>query len=634
MTQPIRILVVGDCPELELSELHMHVTRLDGAQLRTSFSQEIKGFEIALLDGEQDDELMLSFLRFFRKVSPQCPTLMLAHPEKIGLVQAAIQEGLDDYLLRCTSLADRVPLLTHSIEKALRSNYLRERLHGSEQRFWTFFEHSPLGKAIIGLDGLMEHSNPLFCEWMGVSMDELREKRFPELLPHRERKIWEPIQKEFAKNRRDYLNLMQEVHAPGGEELWLQSSFVLMRDPSGEPSYLVASFADMTEKKELQKRIQYADKMQAMGRLTGGITHDFNNLLTIVESHCYIMQEVGDDAERVAWSVHRILSATERGSRLTRQLLSFGRPHSDTSEAVDANEVLQDLRVVLESFFGKIVRVDMALAPELEDIHCDRSQLEQVVVNLAINARDAMDDGGQFTIRTYNLEVRQPLSTVPAHLPWGEYVVIEVEDTGTGMSPEVQARIFEPFFTTKELGQGTGLGLATVQSVVTQNEGYIMVDSEEGRGTRFQIFLPCSSQRSSTLPRLRRVRQGMSGFASETILLVEDETELREPVKRLLEAKGYHVLDAGSGEEALAISKQYRGQIDLLLSDVIMPGFDGFRLAKEVRAARPDIGVLMMSGYTAEVLSRNPEALEEHRLLQKPFGMEILSRTIRQMLEN
>lgn len=636
MARPIRVLVVGDCPELEYSELNFEPIALEKAELRSSFSQRLKGFEIAVIDSEREPAMILSFLRFFRKVAPQCPTLLLVNPEKLELLKEALKLGLHDFLIRAGATKEIAPLLTHNIEKALRRNYLKQRLHDSEQRFWTFFEHSPVAMAVLSLSGVLEYLNPAICEFFQATMEGLRERRLSEFMPERELQIWDPIRSEFTNESRDFVSLQQEFRSLKGEPRWAVGTYVLLREPDGSPSHLLASFDDHTDRKKIQKNLEHADKMQALGRLAGGLAHDFNNLLTIVDSHCYIIQESLDDKEKIEWSLSRIKTSTGRGGKLTRQLLTFGRRSPQArAETLDPNDSLRDLRVVLESLFGKVVRVDMALATELREIDIDRSHLEQVIVNLAVNARDAMhQSGGNFTIRTYNLEVRQPSSMVPSFVPRGEYTVIEVEDTGCGMTPEVQARVFEPFFTTKDVGQGTGLGLATVQSVIHQNDGFITVDSEPEKGTRFKIYLPSSQQRSTTPPKLRRVRQATPGLASETILLVEDEAELREPIKRLLESKGYHVLDAGNGEEALAISKKFRGRIDLLLTDVIMPGIDGYSVAQEIRINRPEVSILLMSGYTAEVLSRNPEVMEEFKLLQKPFGMDMLSRTIRQMLKH
>lgn len=633
MSRPISILLYGDCPELDLIDLDLEITSLHKGSTRDSVVQEIRGFDLAIIVATGDDSQALQIIRYLRQVAPACASIMLADIDALELIPTAIDAGLHDYVIRAGEPSLIAPLLGHSISRAMQHDHIKKRFHESEKRFWTFFDSSPTGLVIVGLSHKIEHANGAFQDLVGYSVHDLRARTIEDLLHRKEIPIWSPLLQELAQGERDVVRLEQKFIHADNLPRWATSAYVVMRDPDGSPAYFLGMVADRTAEKRIQQNLQHADKMQAMGRLAGGVAHDFNNLLTIINSHCFIIKDSPNDQERLGWSLERILTATRRGSKLTKQLLTFGRRQHRKAEELDPNELLQDLRVILESLFGKIVRVDLALGSELRPIFADRSQMEQLILNLAINARDAMPDGGQFTVRTYNLDVRTPSSAVPADLPAGQYTVIEVNDTGFGMSPEVQQNIFEPFFTTKEIGAGTGLGLATVYGVVRQCEGFITVDSEEGRGTTFHIYLPSSKQDSLTPPKLRRARQRTPMVGTETILLVEDEAELRAPMAKLLQSKGYQVFEAANAEEALAISREYSGTIDLLLTDVIMPGIDGISLAETLTGDRPDTTVLLMSGYTADALSINQNTARQHKLLQKPFGMDILSRTIRQMLK-
>lgn len=633
MSSRLSVLVYGDCPELQRCDLDLDITTLTLGHSKNSLKQKLLGFDLAVLVADGTDSAALQYVTYFQQVQPSCPTIMVAEPQAIELVQKALEAGLSDYVIRSAEAETLAPLLTHTIEQAMRHTYLKGRFHESERRFWTFFDHCPIGLAVMNLSGRCEHANAAFTKMTGRSQSALRSMKLGELFDGEEADIWRALREELASGERDLVRVDQKFEHQNGDPRWARFASVAMCDPDGSPAYLLGMITDQTSRKRIQDNLEHADKMQAMGRLAGGVAHDFNNLLTIVNSHCFIMRDALDDPERMRWSIERIMTATGRGSKLTRQLLTFGRHHSSDTEPVNPNDLLDKMRVVLESLFGKTVRVHLALGDDLRQIDANQSELEQVIMNLALNARDAMSDSGQFNIRTYNMDVKVPSSAVPAELPHGQYTVIEVADTGSGMPPTVQQHAFEPFYTTKDVGQGTGLGLSTVYGVITQNEGHITLDSEEGRGTTFTIYLPSTRRESDTPQKLRRARQGTPTNGTETILLVEDEGELREPLKQLLKHKGYRVIDAANAEEALSISREHVGHIDLLLTDVIMPGIDGVSLADTITSDRPETSVILMSGYTADVLSMDQSSTPARKMLQKPFGMDILSRTIRGVLE-
>lgn len=631
MSRQIAVLVYGDCPELQRCDLDLAITRLDDHLAADKL--DAQSFDLIILNAAVDDPHSVECVRAFQQMAPSVATLMITAPEGIAQVEEAIAVGLTDHLIRCAPPEQMAPLLTHAIEKIQRQAYLKDRFHESERRFWTFFEHAPMGLVILTLDGQCEHANPKFAKLMGQSVDELRRHRLVDFLDDEDAPVWEPLRQELCSRKRDFVRVDQTLVREDDERRWVKFACAAMCDDSGQPAYLLGMAQNRTTRKRIQEQLEHADKMQAMGRLAGGVAHDFNNLLTIVSSHCFIMRDAIEEPDKLHWSIERIMTATQRGSKLTRQLLTFGRHQALETEPLDPNGLLERMKVVLDSLFGKTIHVELALGEAVRAVMANRSQFEQIVMNLALNARDAMADGDRFTIRTYNLDIHAPSSAVPADIPRGQYTVLEVRDTGSGMTPEVQQQAFEPFFTTKEVGQGTGLGLSTVYGVVNQNEGYITVDSEPGRGTTFKIFFPSLSQESDTPPKLRRARQGTPTDGTETILLVEDEEELRLPLKNLLEAKGYHVLDAGNAEQALEQSRKFPGPIDLLLTDVIMPGIDGVALADTLTSDRPETAVILMSGYTADTLAMNPDPRRQRKLIQKPFGMDTLSRTIRHMLK-
>ncbi|TXD34908.1 response regulator [Lujinxingia vulgaris] len=631
MSRPLSLLVYGPCPELDAHRLGVEVVRADAVDARSSLELNLKQQRVALIDGSLPEAL--DHIKLLRTLAPGCATLLIAEAGDHRRVLDALELGLTDFLVRSGEAATDRVLVEHLLKRSFNTCHIRQRLHDGERRFWTLFDSAPLGMQILGLQGQCEHANTALQELLGYSLDELRRTALDELMAEEDADLWRALIEELRQSQRDLYSLELRLKHRDGELRYTRFTLAVMREESGDPSHILAMVADLTDKKRIQQNLQHADKMQAMGRLAGGVAHDFNNLLTIIGSHCYIMRDALSDPPRVETSIEAILSASERGGALTRQLLTFGRRHVRESSVLDLNELLEEMRMVLQSLFGSSVHLSQNLATDLHDIVADRSQIEQVIMNLAINARDAMPQGGRFSVRTANLEVtrddRHP--GLPRELRPGHYATIIISDSGHGMPPEIKNQIFEPFFTTKALGQGTGLGLSTVYGVVTQDGGHISVESVPDQGTTFTIYLPAARQESTTPARLRRARRATPIPGDETILLVEDDDALRQPIRMLLERKGYHVLEAANAEEALELSRTYGGPIDLLLSDVIMPGLDGLALSRRITSTRPETAVLLMSGYTADALLAT-ETGDLPRLLQKPFGMDTLTHAIRALL--
>jgi nitrogen-specific signal transduction histidine kinase/ActR/RegA family two-component response regulator len=390
-------------------------------------------------------------------------------------------------------------------------------------------------------------------------------------------------------------------------------------------------FRDVTERHRLQEQYRQAQKMEAFGQLAGGVAHDFNNLLTIINGYGDIALDCLPADHPAHTLVNEIRKAGDRAANLTKQLLAFTRKAVVAPRVLDLNAVVRDVLQMLKSLVGEDVELITHLAPGLGLVKADQGQVEQVILNLSANARDAMPRGGRIGIETGNERLEQPKSVGGRRVPAGDYVVLSVRDSGIGMTPEIQARIFEPFFTTKGPGKGTGLGLASVHGIVQQSGGHVAVTSAVGAGSAFHVYLP---RVEAPLPAARPP----SGFLSlphgtETVLLVEDEEALRNLGRSVLRHAGYHVLDTGRGEDALRLVERHARAIDLIVTDVVLPGMNGRQLVEVVRARYPGLKVLYLSGHTDDaVLRRGVEETRVH-FLHKPFTPNGLAKKVRDVLD-
>jgi signal transduction histidine kinase/ActR/RegA family two-component response regulator len=385
------------------------------------------------------------------------------------------------------------------------------------------------------------------------------------------------------------------------------------------------------QRQRLEEQYHQAQKMEAVGRLTAGIAHDFNNLLTAINGFAQLMRyELSPDDPRQEM-VDRIWDSGRRAADLIRQLLVFSSKQVVKLQALDLNDVVAGMDKLLRRIIGEDIELKTALNPGLWPIKADQAQIEQVIVNLAVNARDAMPDGGQLTIETTNVLLDEGYAATHLEAQPGEYVLLAMSDAGVGMSEEVKAHIFEPFFTTKEPGKGTGLGLATVYSIAKQSSGHIWVYSEEGVGTTFKIYLPRSREAVQAAAPERQMANMPTG--DETVLLVEDDEAVRDLARRVLQSQGYTVLEAQDGQEALLVSTHHEGTIHLLLTDVIMPGISGKGLADQLGQARREMRILFMSGYSDEAIVHHGVLEPGVAFLQKPFSPLALAQQVRQVLD-
>jgi PAS domain S-box-containing protein len=416
-----------------------------------------------------------------------------------------------------------------------------------------------------------------------------------------------------------------------GHYRWISSERRLIRDAKGRPVEVVGAWSDITDHKRLEDQFNQAQKMEAFGQLAGGVAHDFNNLLTIINGYSDLLLQKLPSSERSREMITQIRTAGERSAGLTRQLLAFSRKQILATQTLDLNVVVNDTGKMLHRLIGEDIRLATILEPKLWQVQADPGQIEQVLMNLAVNARDAMPRGGRLTIETQNIELDEAHARKHVDARPGAYVLLSVADTGSGIPAEVLARIFEPFFTTKEVGKGTGLGLATVHGIVKQSDGFLSVQSEVGMGTTFSVFLPRTENASAATKSPSTLRDPPKG--TETVLLAEDEEGLRKLAAHILVACGYHVLEAIDGNDAARRAAEYPGPIHLLITDVVMPGPSGRAVFEQLAKVRPDLRVLFMSGYTDDAVIRHGIMRNEVNFLQKPFSPFSLAAKVREVLD-
>ena len=504
-----------------------------------------------------------------------------------------------------------------------------ESLREVESGFRSMIEDAPYGICRCRSDGKVLRANPAFQKMLGydTQRDLLRANLVEEIFgsPSEFQKL-----RELVDTTGEFKDVVCELRRRDGTKITLRCSGRSVRDVGSLPCFDVFA-EDVTEKRILERQLQMAAKMEAVGRLSGGIAHDFNNLLGVIIGYGQLMRRKLDAASPLAEFAQEIEKAGQRAAALTRQLLAFSRQQILTPAVLNANDLVVDMVKMLPRLLGEDVTVKTVLSPELGRVKADRGQIEQVIMNLAVNARDAMPAGGTLRIETGNVDFDSVYCRHHAGAKPGSYVMLAVIDSGTGIDSETLAHIFEPFFTTKEVGKGTGLGLATVYGVVKQSGGYIWVDSEPGKGASFQIFLPKVEEPVDVHASAASVSGAARG--SEAVLLVEDEDALRKLTQSMLESCGFRVLAARNGEEAVGEASGCAGKIDLLLTDVVMPGMNGRLLAEQLLRKRPAMKVLYMSGYTDSFIAAHGVLEENMALLNKPFTEDALIRKVREVLD-
>ncbi len=506
---------------------------------------------------------------------------------------------------------------------------MTETLRRSEERNRSVLERMADGLLVVDTRNLaIVDANPSIQKILGLSRAELRERTVYDVSGHET----ESVDANVAR-------VVEEGAVHVGERLYrrkdgrtalLDTSLLKFRD--GEREFLYAFLRDVTEHRELEEQLRQSQKMEAVGTLAGGVAHDFNNILTAVLGYAELLENRIDLDDGTRRSVEEIRKAADRAAALTRQLLAFSRKQILQPRVLDLNEVIRDTERMLSRLLGETIRIEMRLQAELPPVRADATQLQQILLNLSVNARDAMSEGGTLSFTTAAVQVPGPGIPVAPKFEAGLYVLLSVTDTGLGMDEEAKARVFEPFFTTKERGKGTGLGLPMVYGIVKQSGGFIFVSSLPGKGTTFRIFLPALEEpRAAADSRVSPLPRGRGG--TETVLVVEDEEAVRRLARSALERYGYKVLDAGSGEEALRVAAAHEGTIDIAVADIVLPGLDGRRTAEELLRDRPSLKVLYISGYSDNALTRDGVLGPGVSFLEKPFLPETLAQKVRKVLD-
>jgi two-component system cell cycle sensor histidine kinase/response regulator CckA len=496
------------------------------------------------------------------------------------------------------------------------------------------FERSPVGMALVDLEGQITQANPALAAMMGLDPTQIAGQALSDrLAPEDRMDVAAQLSKLVMGAARGAQIDVRLTGARQAAATMFASPLSDAMDGDG-PSGLLLHFIDTTEQKNLEVQFAQAQKMHAMGQLAGGIAHDFNNLLTAMIGFCDLLLVRHGQGDPSFADIMQIKQNANRAASLVRQLLAFSRRQTLRPRLVDITDSLSELSHLLRRLLGEVIEFKLDHGRDLGFVRVDPGQFEQVIINLAVNARDAMQGGGSLTIRTGTARFERPTQRGAELIPKGEYVLIEVADTGSGIPKEHIGRIFEPFFTTKPVGSGTGLGLSTVYGILKQTDGFILVDSAAGQGTTFTILLPRYASGDTPAPPL--AESGKSGEMAHdlsgagTILLVEDEDAVRMFALRALRNKGYRVLEARSGEQALDLLNEE--PVDLLVTDVVMPGMDGITLARLVRVEHPGIKLILMSGYTEDAARGKLDDMKDLHFLAKPFSLKQLAGMVKNVL--
>ena len=635
-TDPIRVLLVDDNPEdraLAIREL-----RRDFPDAQIIEVTDAKHLALTLDSGRRDLVITdyqlrwtdgLAVLRAVKARWPGCPVIMFTGTGSEEVAVEAMKAGLDDYVLKSSRHYSR---LAAAAGLALEQRAQWRALMEAERRYLALFNNVPIGLWKTTPEGGIIDANPAAVQLLGYPDREslLRVNAANLYLDPADRKRWQSlIGRDDAVRRYE-----TQLQRPDGSAIWVEENIRAVRDADGRMLMFEGSLEDITERLKLEAQLRQAQKMESIGQLAAGVAHDFNNILTIIKGHADLILTQNNLAEDLSVSVEKISAAADRAANLTRQLLMFSRQQIMQQRALDLNEVIRNIAAILERTLGEHIVLRFELGRDLPPIFADPGMLEQIVLNLSINSRDAMPKGGQLIIHTSAADIDPEYILRNTEARVGRYLCLSVGDSGMGIDPGILPRIFDPFFTTKEVGQGTGLGLATVYGITKLHRGWIEVSSEIDKGSVFKIFLPATSkpleQPSSHMPLETDVRGG-----NEVILIVEDEAELRLLARQVLEWYGYRVLESATGAEALKLWPQHAQEIDLLLTDMVMPeGITGWELAEKLRAENPQLKVLCTSGYSVDLARRNFSAPEGLRFLQKPFKPETLALAVRECLDH
>jgi two-component system cell cycle sensor histidine kinase/response regulator CckA len=512
----------------------------------------------------------------------------------------------------------------------------------AEVRFMRFFDHTPMAIATVDRAGAVVRANARFAKLaQSLGLDGAANRSIFRAVNARDRSLLIAAINQAAEGQGDIPPV--EAMLDGAKERWGQFFVTAVEENERETEAAIVYMLETTERRTLENQINQSQKMEMVGQLAGGIAHDFNNVLSAIMMANDFLLNAHKPTDPSFQDIMQIKQNATRAATLVRQLLAFSRKQTLRPQVLDLGDALSDLTMLLRRLIGEKVKFDPVHGRDLWPVKADVSQFEQVIVNLAVNARDAMPDGGKLTIKTANVSTQEAERLTYKGMPPADYVRIDVSDTGTGIPADIVDKIFEPFFSTKEVGKGTGLGLSTVYGIVKQTGGFVYVDSEPGKGTTFHIFLPRYHAEQEAQPEPHAGNGAAKGTAAEpkpkadltgqgTILLVEDEEGLRSLNARGLRSRGYTVIEASNGIEALEALEQKDGAIDLVVSDVVMPEMDGPTLLRAMRARNPDLKIIFVSGYAEDAFAKSLEENEKFDFLAKPFALSALVTKVKETM--
>jgi two-component system cell cycle sensor histidine kinase/response regulator CckA len=645
MAAPIRLLIVDDDRgEARIVEDFIHASgSWADAEVCTAagYDDALRSFaemtfEIAFVGYWLGGREGLALLRAIRQRGIDTPVIVLTSRGGEQAAVEAMKAGAADSL-------SKAGLTVETVERAIRhalALHAEERqrwqaeaaLRGSEERFRALVENSSDALLLIDGEGRINYLSPSSQRLLGWMPEQMVGRSMFDFLHAADHQAFETHIGEILDRPGQSVLAHGRFHHADGSWRTMEAIGV---NRLGDPAVagIVINARDVSDRRRLEEQLRLAQKMEAVGQLAGGIAHDFNNLLTAILGYCHLMLDDIPEGERLRADLLEIQAAGDRAAALTRQLLAFSRRQMLQPQIVNINQLVQHFEKLLRGLIPEHVELVTALAPDLHLVTVDPASVEQILVNLTVNARDAMPAGGRLTIETANVDLDDTYAVTHVSMAPGRYVMLAIHDTGEGMDAVTRARIFEPFFTTRDQGKGSGLGLATVYGIVKQSGGHIWVYSEPGHGTMFKAYLPATMGSISAAPDEETPSARSSDFtAFETVLLVEDEDAVRALARAVLQRHHYVVLEARHGVEALLIAEQHTDEIHLLVTDIVMPHMSGGEVAKRLAAMRPAIKTLFMSGYSDPALVHHP-LTHGFPVLQKPFTPDAFARKVRRILD-
>jgi PAS domain S-box-containing protein len=644
MAEPIRVLVVDDVRD-HAQLVAEFIALTDGwsdahVEIAASYEEALAAFDrhrfdLAFFDywlGAKDG---LSLLREIRQRGIETPVVVLTSRGAEEVAVESMKAGAADYLSKAQLSAEALGrAIRHALALSAEERQRRQAeaaVRRSEERFRALVEHSSDALILLDSQGRVTYVSASSQRHLGWTAADMLGRSIFDFLHSDDREL--AGARLADAGQWPGATITQELRFQHADGTWHHMECVGV-NRLNEPSVgaIVINARDVTERRRLEDQLRQAQKMEAVGRLAGGVAHDFNNLLTAILGYCNLMLDEIPAEDPLRQDLEEIRQAGDRAAALTRQLLAFSRRQMLQPQIIDLNTLVRQMEKMLRRLIGEDIELVTPLGPDLTQVKVDPASIEQVLVNLAVNARDAMPLGGRLTIETAMVDLDDAYAETHVTVIPGRYVMLAVSDTGQGMDAATRARIFEPFFTTKEQGKGIGLGLATVYGIVKQSGGYIWVYSEPGHGTVFKVYLPPSDVAASALRPVEPASESEKHRGWETVLLVEDEDAVRALAREVLRRQGYVVLEARHGLDALRVAERHQDPIHLLVTDVVMPHMSGRDLARRLADARPNMKLLFISGYTDHAVVHR-DLTPGSAFLQKPFTPENFAQKVRSVLD-